>query len=147
MVASTHFDGLHRGALVGCGDPMELLGTVGVIEHLTRVGKQGLDMFPDPLGPITDDAQAYLFFRHQAGLFDLLEGLAQVLLVLPLMPTEPMDDALTIQQREAKTFRVAPLPPPPRASGALASAPLAGCAGTVGPGRHIRPLNAQDHDR
>ena len=49
-------DGLHRGALVGCGDPMEILGTVGVIEHLTRVGKQGLDMFPDPLGPVTDDA-------------------------------------------------------------------------------------------
>src|SRR6266581_7732441 len=104
-------------------------------------------MFPYPLGPITDDAQAHLLFRNHAGLFDLLEGLAQLLLILHLMPTEHMDDTLAIQQIEAKTLRVAPLSPPPRSPRSLASAPLAGCAGTVGTGRHIRPINAQDHHR
>src|SRR5262245_15474629 len=63
------------------------------------------------------------------------------------MPTEHMDDALAIQQIEAKTLRVAPLAPPPRSPRSLASAPLAGCAGTVGTGRHLRPINAQDHHR
>src|SRR6266700_511354 len=132
---------------MGFGDPMEVLGTVVRIEPLTRLGKQGLDVLPYPRGPVTHHAQAYLLFRYEAGLFDLLEGLAQLLLILPLMPTEHMDDTLAIQQREAKTLRVAPLSPPPRAPRALASAPLAGCAGTVGTGRHIRPINAQDHHR
>ena len=70
---------------MGCGHPMEVLGAVIIIEHLTRLRKQGLDVFPDPLGPITDDAQAHLLFWNQAGLFDLLEGLAQLLLVLHLV--------------------------------------------------------------
>ena len=68
-----------------------------VIEHLTRLGKQGLDVFPYPLGPITDDAQAHLGFWTQAGLFDLLEGLAELLVVLHLMPTEHMNNAFTIK--------------------------------------------------
>src|SRR3982751_5723457 len=93
---------------------MEVLGTVVVIEHLTGLGKQGLDVFPYPLGPITDDAQAHLLFRNHASLFDELEGLAELLLVLHLMPTEHMDDALAIKQIEAKALRVAPLAPPPR---------------------------------
>ena len=67
---------------MGFGHPMEVLGTVVVIEHLTGLGKQGLDMFPYPLGPITDDAQAHLLFRNHASLFDLLEGLAELLLVV-----------------------------------------------------------------
>src|SRR5712691_13216380 len=126
---------------------MEVLCTVGVIEHLTRLGKQCLDMFPYPLGPITDDAQAHLLFRNHAGLFDLLEGLAELRFVLHLMPTAHMDDALAINQREAKALRVAPLPPPPRSLGPLAPAPLAGLPGTVGTGRHIGPINAQHKDR
>src|SRR5262245_60564332 len=63
------------------------------------------------------------------------------------MPTEHMDDTFAIQQIEAKTLRVAPLSPPPRSPRSLASAPRAGCAGTVGTGRHIRPINAQDQHR
>jgi len=67
---------------------MEVLGTVVVIEHLTGLGKQGLDVFPYPLGPITDDAEAHLLFRNHASLFHLLEGLTELLLILYLMPTE-----------------------------------------------------------
>jgi hypothetical protein len=124
-------DGLHRGAIVGFGHPMEVLCTVVVIEYLTRLGKQRLDVFPYPLGSITDDAQAHLFFRNEAGLFELLEGLTELLFTLHLMPTEHMDDALTIKQVEAKPFRVTPLPPPPRPPRSLASAPVARCAGAV----------------
>src|SRR6266699_2850778 len=102
---------------------MEVLLTVVVIEHLTSLGKQCLDMFPYPLGPITDDAKTHLLFRNHPGLFDLLEGLAELRFVLHLMPTEHMDDALAINQREAKALRVAPLPPPPRSLGPLAPAP------------------------
>src|SRR6266480_1462685 len=116
---------------------MEVLCTVVVIEHLTGLGKQGLDMFPYPLGPITDDAKAHLLFRNHAGLFDLLEGLAELLLVLHLMPTEHMDDALAIQQRETQALGVTPLPPPPRALGARAPLPFTGLPGTVRPCRHI----------
>src|SRR5215475_12118072 len=108
---------------------MEVLGTVVIIEHLTGLGKHCLDMFPYPLGPITDDAQTHLLFRNHASLFDLLEGLAQLLLVLHLMPTQHMDDALAIQQIETQALRVTPLPPPPRALGPLAPAPLAGGSG------------------
>src|SRR5712691_2726529 len=103
---------------------MEVLGTVGIIEHLTRVGKQGLDVLPYPLGPITDDAQAHLLFRNDAGLFDLLEGLAELLLVLHLMPTEYMDNALAIKQIKTKALGVTPLPPPPSALGTLAPWPF-----------------------
>ena len=87
---------------------MEILGTMVVIEHLTGAGKQGLDVFPYPLSSITDDTQAHLLFGNPTGLFDLLEGLAELLVVLHLMPTEHMDDAVTIQQVEAKPFRIAP---------------------------------------
>src|SRR5438445_13795191 len=100
---------------------MEVLCTVVVIEHLTGLGKQGLDMFPYPLGPITDDAKAHLLFRNQAGLFDLLEGLAELLLVLHLMPTEHMDDPITIHQIAAKVFSIAQLAPPQRPLGLMAA--------------------------
>src|SRR6267378_6534721 len=103
---------------------MEVLLTVVVIQHLTSLGKQGLDMFPYPLGPITDDAHAHPLFRNHAGLFDLLEGLAQLLLVLHLMPTEHMDDALTIHQIETKALGVAQLSPPPRPLGPRAPWPF-----------------------
>src|SRR5919202_1125858 len=132
---------------MGFGHPMEILGAVIVIEHLTRLRKQGLDVFPYPFGPITDDTQAHLLCRNHTGLFDLLEGRAELLFVLYLMPTEHMDDALTIEQREAKALGIAPLPPPPRALGSRAAAPLAGLPGTVGTGRHIGPINAQHQDR
>src|SRR5437867_12502923 len=103
---------------------MEILCTVVIIEHLTSLRKQCLDMLPSPLGPITDDAQAHLLFRNHAGLFALLKGLAEVLLVLHLMPTEHMDDALAIKPRETQALGVTPLPPPPRALGARAPLPF-----------------------
>src|SRR5712692_1530328 len=126
---------------------MEILGTVGGIAHLTRLGKQGLDVFPYPCGPITDDAQAHLYFRNQAGLFDLREGLAELLVALHLMPTEHMDDARTIQQREAQPFRVTPLSPPPRPLGPRVPASLLGLPSPVGTGRHRGPIDAQHQDR
>src|SRR5207237_8052929 len=100
---------------------MEVLLTVVVIEHLTGLGKQGLDMFPYPLGPITDDAKAHLLFRNQAGLFDLLEGLAELLLVLHLMPTEHMDDPIPIHQLKTNAFSILPLAPPQPPLGTIAA--------------------------
>src|SRR5215510_6401383 len=122
---------------------MEVLGTVVIIEHLTRVRKQGLNMFPYPLGPITDDTQAHLRFRNHPGLFDLLEGLTELLLVLYLMPTEHMDDALAIKQIETKALGVTPLPPPPSTLGALAPLPCTWLPGTVRPCRHVGTINTQ----
>src|ERR1043166_5476734 len=126
---------------------MEVLGTVVIIEHLTGLGKQCLDVFPYPLGPITDDAQAHLLFWNPPRLFDLFEGLAELRLILHLMPTQHMDDALAIQQVEAKALRVTPLPPPPRAPSPLAPTSFARLPGTVGTGRHIGSINAQHQYR
>src|SRR5205085_11565884 len=106
-------NGLHRCAILRFSHPMEVLRTVVVIEDLPRLRKQSLDMFPYPLSSITDDAEPHLLFRNHASLFDLLEGLAELLVVLHLMPTEHRDDALTIQQIEAQPFRITPLSPPP----------------------------------
>src|SRR5262245_61359234 len=126
---------------------MEVLSAVVVIEHLTSLKKQNLDVFPDPLGPITDDAQTHLLCRNQAGFFDLLEDLAELRLILHLMPTEHMDDALTIKQIEAKPFGVTPLAPPPRPLGPRMPASLLGLARAVGTGRHIGAIDAQPQDR
>src|SRR5262245_55931861 len=101
-------------------------------------------MLPDPLGPITDEAQAHLRFRHHSSLFDLLEGLAELLLVLDLMPTEHMDDALAIEQRDTKALGVTPLSPPPRARGARVPVPYTWLPGTVRPHRHIGAIKTQD---
>src|SRR3989442_11603033 len=101
-------------------------------------------MFPYPLGPITDDAQTHLLFQNDAGLFDLLEGLAELRLVLHLMPTEHMDDALAIKQIETKALGVTPLPPPPSTLGARAPLPCTWLPGTVRPCRHIGAINTQD---
>ena len=130
---------------MGLGDPMEVLGTVGILEPLTRVGQQGLDMLPAPRGPITDNAQAPLRFRNHPGLCALLEGRAALRLVLDLMPPEPMDDALAIQPRETKALGVTPLPP--RALGARGPLPYTGLPGTVRPRRHLGAINPQDQPR
>src|SRR5262245_12021693 len=129
------------------GDPLEVLGTVVVIEHLTGLGKQSLDMSPYPLGPITDDAQAHLLFRNHAGLFELLESLAELLLVLHLMPTEPMDDLLPIQQIQANALRITPLAAPQRSLGPMAALTGTAPPGTLGPCGHIGPIKAQHQDR
>src|SRR5256886_4905572 len=92
---------------------MAIRGTVGGIEPRTRLGQQGLDGFPYPLGPITDDAPAPLVFRNQAGRFARREGRAEWLGAWPLLPPAPLDDALPIPQREAHPSRGTPLSPPP----------------------------------
>src|SRR5262249_16626014 len=94
-----------------------------------------------------DDAQAYLLFRNHASLFDVFEGLAELRLILHLMPTQHMDDTLAIKQIEAKAFRIPPLPPPPRPFGPRASWPLLGLSGAVGTHRHIGSIDAQHHHR
>src|SRR5215470_9449102 len=125
---------------------MEGRGPGVIIQPLTRLGQQGLDVLPAPLGPITDDAAAPLLFRHPAGLFALLEGGAALLVVLDLMPTEHMDDARAIPQREAQALGLAPLAPPPGSPSPRAPAPLAGLPGTIGTGRPLGPIQAQPQD-
>jgi hypothetical protein len=132
---------------VDFGSPLKGLGTVGVIEHLTGLGKQGLDMFPYPPGPIPDDAQAHLLFWHHAGLFDLLAGLAALLLVLPLRPTAPMDEPLPIPQRKATALRITPLAAPPRPLGPMAAWAGPAPPGTLRPRGHLGPIYAPHHGR
>lgn len=122
---------------------MELLGAMIVIEPLPGLGKERLAMLPYPLGPITADAQPTFFFWDSARFLDLLEGLAELLLIVPLMPTEHMDAALAIKQIETKALGVTPLPPPPSALGALAPSPRTGFPGTVRPCRHLGAINPQ----
>src|SRR6266852_2078242 len=88
---------------------MEVLLTVIIVEHLTGTGKQRLDMFPYPRSPIADDTQPHLIFGNHAGVLDLLERLAQLRLMLHLMPTEQIHDAIVIDQRKAKALGIAPL--------------------------------------
>src|SRR5215510_1034988 len=83
--------GLYRCAVLRLGHLMEVLRTVVIVEHLTGVGKQRLDMFPDPRGAIAHDTQPHLVFGNQAHVFHLLEGFAKLGLSLHLMPTEQMD--------------------------------------------------------
>ena len=113
-----------------------------VIADLTRLGTPRLDGWPEPRSPITDDAQAHRLCRPQAGLCARLEGRAAWRFGLPLLPTEPLAEALPIQQGAATPWRVTPLAPPPRPPRSLAAAPGAGCAGTGGPGGARRARHA-----
>src|SRR5262245_4571131 len=125
---------------------MEILRTMIVGEHLTSVRKQRLDVFPYPGGPIADHAKPYLVFRNPARLFDLLEGLAELVLRLHLMPTQHMDDALAIEEIKAKAFGITPLAAPQRPLGPVS--PLAGTAppGTLRPRGHISPIDTEPQD-
>jgi hypothetical protein len=51
--------------------------------------------------------------------FDLSECLTELLLRLHLMPTQQMDNAIAIEEIEAKPLGVAPLPTPQRPLGPL----------------------------
>lgn len=102
------------------------LGTVVIIEHLPRLGQERLDVLPAPRGPITDDAQAPLLCRHPAGRVELREGLAALLLIVPLMPTAPLDEALPIDAIPAQTCGI-----PPRAAPPCPLGPMAALAGTA----------------
>ena len=57
---------------------MEILLTVLVVEHLASPGKQRLDVFPNPSGPITDHTKPHLILWNQTRLFDLLEGIGSI---------------------------------------------------------------------
>src|SRR5436190_20160857 len=96
---------------------MEILLTVIVVEHLASPGKQRLDVFPNPRGPITDHTKPYLILWNQTRLFDLLEGLTKLFLVLHLMPAQEMDYALVIEQIKPKAFVNSPLAMPSCSSG------------------------------
>jgi hypothetical protein len=63
------------------------------------------------------------------------------------MPTEPMHDALTINQREAKAFRITPLATPQRPLGPMAALARTAPPGTLRPRGHLGPINAQHQDR
>ena len=88
---------------------MEVLCTVGIIQHLTGVGKERLDVFPYPRCAISHPTQPHLVFRNHARLFDLRERLPTVLLRLSLRPTQEMHDPVTIKQIQAPALGVTPL--------------------------------------
>src|SRR5262245_39115092 len=104
-------------------------------------------MFPYPLSSITDDAEAHLHFWNHPGLFHLLEGLAELLCVLHLRPTEHMDDMLALKQREAQALRIAPFVLPPRPPSPLARLPWAASPSAVGTRRHIGAVNPEHQHR
>ena len=141
------FQPLQRGALVRFGDVVDIWRTVGRIEPLTGVGQQRLDVFPDPLGPIGHHPQPPVVFRKHAGLLDLSERFATLLLRLHVMPTQEMHDPITITQIQAPALRVTPLPPPPRPLGPCTPLPRLGRAGTLGTRWHRGPVEPQYHHR
>ena len=77
-----------------------------VIEHLASTGKQHLDMFPYPRGPIAHHTQAHLVCGNHAGVLDLLARLAEVGLIVPLMPTAQRHDATCSDEIQAKGIRL-----------------------------------------
>src|SRR5215470_5227496 len=101
------FDPLHslaRLAILRFGHLVEVLGTVIVVEYLTSLGKQRLHVFPYPLGAIAYHTQPHRLLGDHARVFHLLQGFAQVLFIVDLMPTEHMDNALAIEQVEPKSL-------------------------------------------
>src|SRR5512134_1149272 len=126
---------------------MEICLAVVIVEHLTGLGKQGLDMLPYPRGPIAHHTQADVVFRNHAGLFDLGEGFAQLGFILDLMPTEHMHDAPLIEEIKSKAFGIAPCPLPLRALGPRAPLTKPTASSALGARGHKRPVNAQHHDR
>src|SRR5215471_1403773 len=124
---------------------MDILRTVVVIEHLAGMRKPHLDVFPYPFGSIGHHTESHGLFGNQACCTHLLECLSQVVLILDLMPTQQMDNAIAIEEIETKTLGIAPLPTPQRPLGPFASSPRTALPCTVGPRRHIGPINAQ-HD-
>src|SRR5262245_40111258 len=93
---------------------------MGIVEHLASMGKQGLDMFPYPLSAIPNHTKPHGVFGHQARLFALLQGFAQVAFRLHLMPAQDMHEALAVEQAETHSLGFAPLGSPLCPSRALA---------------------------
>src|SRR5215471_19180780 len=116
---------VQRVAVLGFGYLVEVLGTMVIVEHLACLGKQGLNMFPDPLRPIPNHTQPHAGFRNQVCLFDLLQGLSQVAFRLHLMPAQDMHDTLAVEQVETKPLGFAPLVAPACPSRPMARLPRA----------------------
>lgn len=96
---------------------------MGIVEDLTGMGQQGRHVFPHPRGAIPNDPPPHRLSRNQARLFHLLSSLAQLVVVLDLLPAEHMHDAITVEQVQAPPLGCTPcvLPPcPPRSLGGLA---------------------------
>ena len=104
------------------GDVMDILRTVVIIEHLAGLRKQHLDVFPYPFGPIGHHTESHGLFGNQA-CFLTAGAPPPVVFILDLMPTQQMDDAIAIEEIEAKTLGIAPLPTPQRPLGPLPSRP------------------------
>src|SRR5262252_11028464 len=126
---------------------MEILLTVIVVEHLASTGKQQLDVFPNPRGPITNHTKPYLILWNQPRLFDLLESLAKLFLVLHLVPAQEMDDVLVIDQIKPKALGIAPLAVPRGASGPRVPLPRLALPSAFGTCGHVCPINAQHQHR
>ena len=90
-----------------------------VVQPLTGLGKQGLHVLPEPLGPIPHDAQPHGVLGNESGVFDLVQRLAQLVFAVHLRPAEPRHATLAVQQGQANPFGLTPRVAPPRPSGAL----------------------------
>src|SRR5919198_1754169 len=134
-------------AIVRIRHLMEILGTMVIVEHLAGVRKQRLHVLPYPVGPIADDTQSHRVLGNQASILDLLQGVSQVVVTLPLVPAEQMHDAVAVQQVEPKPFGLVPGMTPPGATGSIARLTGAAPARAVGTGRHIGPVNPEHQHR
>src|SRR5262249_34229154 len=126
---------------------MEILLTVIVVEHVASTGKQRLDVFPNPRGPITHHTKPYLILWNQTRLFDLLESLAKLFLVLHLVPAQEMDYVLVIDQIKPKALGITPLAMPRGASGPRVTLPRLALPSAVGTRGHVRSIDAQHQHR
>src|SRR4029450_2511960 len=126
---------------------MKIFLTVIVVEHLAGIGKERLDVLPNPRSPIADHTKSNLIFGYQARFFDLLEGVPQLFLVLHLMPAQHMDNALVIDQIKPKALGIAPLATPRGASPPRVPRPRWALPSPFGPRGHVPPIDAQPHPR
>src|SRR5262245_42407403 len=124
---------------------MEILLTMIVVEHLASSGKQRLDVFPNPRGPITILTRPYVILWDQPRLFALLESLAKLFLVLHLVPAQEMDYVLVIDQIKPNTLGIAPLAMPRGASSSRVTLPRLALPSAFGTRGHVRPIDAQHH--
>src|SRR5947209_7913258 len=102
---------------------MDIIGTVVIVEDLTGLSTQRLDVFPYPRGAVGDHTQPHLVFGNHACLFDLLERLAEFAFIVHLMPTAQMHEAFAIHQRKAQALGVMPLALPARPLGPMTALP------------------------
>ena len=100
-------------------------------------------MFPDPLGPISDDTETNDGFRDQASFFDLSERRRQLLIALHLMPAEEVNNPLSIYQVETKALSFAPLSLPTSSFSPFVLATRPTPFSALRTGGHISPINRQ----